>query len=48
MDTEANRRAMPEADFSTWVKTEDVARLIHFLLSDAARPVRSAVVPVLG
>ena len=48
MDTEANRRAMPEADFSKWVKTEDVARVIHFLLSDDARAVRSVVVPVLG
>ena len=48
MDTEANRRAMPEADFSKWVKTEDVARVIHFLLSEAARAVRSSVVPVLG
>jgi NAD(P)-dependent dehydrogenase (short-subunit alcohol dehydrogenase family) len=48
MDTEANRLAMPKADFSKWVKTEDVARLIHFLLSDDSRAVRSAVVPVLG
>jgi len=48
MDTEANRLAMPKADFSKWVKTDEVARVIHFLLSDNARPVRSVVVPVLG
>jgi NAD(P)-dependent dehydrogenase (short-subunit alcohol dehydrogenase family) len=48
MDTEANRRAMPQADFSKWVKTEDVARVIHWLLSDDARAVRSVIVPVLG
>jgi NAD(P)-dependent dehydrogenase (short-subunit alcohol dehydrogenase family) len=30
------------------VKTEDVARLVHFLLSDDSRAVRSAVLPVLG
>ena len=49
MDTAANRHAMPKADFSKWVKTEDVARVIHWLLSDDARAVRSAaVVPVLG
>jgi len=48
MDTEANRLAMPRADFSKWVKTEEVARLVHFLLSDDARAVRSVVVPVLG
>lgn len=48
MDTEANRRAMPHADFSRWVKTEDVARVIHFLLGDHAHAVRSVAVPVLG
>lgn len=48
MDTEANRHAMPQADFSKWVWTEDVARVIHFLLSENARAIRSVVVPVLG
>lgn len=48
MDTAANRRAMPNADFSKWVKTDDVAGVIHFLLSDDARAVRSVVVPVVG
>ncbi len=48
MDTDANRRAMPKADFSKWVRTEDVARVIHFLLSDNARAIRSVAVPVLG
>jgi NAD(P)-dependent dehydrogenase (short-subunit alcohol dehydrogenase family) len=48
MDTEANRQAMPKADASKWVKTEDVARLVCFLLSDEARAVRSVAVPALG
>jgi NAD(P)-dependent dehydrogenase (short-subunit alcohol dehydrogenase family) len=48
MDTPANRRSMPNADFSKWVKTEDVARVIRFLLSNDARAVRSVVVPALG
>ena len=48
MDTAANRRSMPQADFSKWVKTEEVARVIHWLLSDDARAVRSVVMPVLG
>jgi len=48
LDTEANRKAMPHADFAKWVKTEDVARVIHFLLSDQSRAVRSVAVPVLG
>lgn len=48
MDTEANRKAMPKADFSQWVQTEDVARVIHFLLSGESRAVRPVTVPVLG
>lgn len=48
MDTEANRKSMPKADFSKWVPTEDVARVIHFLLSDPSRAVRTVAVPVLG
>lgn len=48
MDTAANRRDMPKADFSQWVSTADVARVIHFLLSDEARAIQSVVVPVLG
>lgn len=48
MDTAANRSAMPKADFSKWVKTEDVARVIHYLLSNDARAVRSVKVPVEG
>ena len=48
MDTAANRAAMPKADFSKWVKTEDVARVVRTLLSDDLRAVRSVAVPVLG
>jgi NAD(P)-dependent dehydrogenase (short-subunit alcohol dehydrogenase family) len=48
MDTEANRLAMPKADFCKWAKTEEVARLVHFLLSDNARAVRFVALPALG
>jgi NAD(P)-dependent dehydrogenase (short-subunit alcohol dehydrogenase family) len=48
MDTPANRRAMPKADFSAWTKVEDVAATILFLASPANRVTRSAVVPVYG
>ena len=48
IDTAANRPAMPKADFSKWVKTEDVARVIRMLLSDDLRAVRSVTIPVLG
>jgi len=45
MDTAANRRAMPDADPSQWVKTEQVARVIHGLLVDGADS--PLVVPVV-
>jgi len=48
MDTEANRKAMPGADFAKWPKTEDVAKVILFLCSDDARLVQGAAVPVYG
>jgi NAD(P)-dependent dehydrogenase (short-subunit alcohol dehydrogenase family) len=47
MDTEANRVAMPYADFSKWVKTEEVAHLVHSLLSNDGRSARAVAVPVL-
>lgn len=45
-DTEANRRDMPHADFSKWPKPEDIARVVVFLSSDAARSIHGAAVPV--
>jgi NAD(P)-dependent dehydrogenase (short-subunit alcohol dehydrogenase family) len=48
MDTPANRRAMPKADFDAWPKVEDVAATIIFLASPANRVTRGAVVPVYG
>ncbi len=46
MDTEANRRSMPEADPSSWVKTETVAGVVHDLLEDSGSN-SPVVVPVL-
>jgi NAD(P)-dependent dehydrogenase (short-subunit alcohol dehydrogenase family) len=48
MDTPANRRAMPKADFSAWTKVAEVAATILFLASPENRVTRSAVVPVYG
>jgi NAD(P)-dependent dehydrogenase (short-subunit alcohol dehydrogenase family) len=48
IDTEANRRAMPEADFAKWPKPEELARVVLFLASDEARAVHGASVPVYG
>lgn len=48
IDTEANRKAMPEADFAKWPKPEEIARVIVFLCSDAAKVIHGAAVPVFG
>jgi len=48
MDTPANRAAMPKADFTTWVRTEQVARLIVALASDDLSQVNGAAIPIYG
>jgi NAD(P)-dependent dehydrogenase (short-subunit alcohol dehydrogenase family) len=48
IDTEANRKAMPTADFSKWPKPEDIARVILFLCSEDARVIHGAAIPVYG
>lgn len=48
IDTEANRKAMPNADFAQWPKPEEIARVILFLCSDDAKVIHSAAVPVYG
>jgi NAD(P)-dependent dehydrogenase (short-subunit alcohol dehydrogenase family) len=48
MDTPANRRAMPAADFSLWPKVEEVAATIAFLTSPENHVTRGAIVPVYG
>lgn len=46
IDTPANRRAMPEADYSSWVKPQAIAEVILFLASDSASPLHGVAVPV--
>lgn len=48
IDTEANRKAMPKADFSKWPKPVEIARVILFLCSDQAQVVHGASIPVYG
>ena len=46
IDTEANRKAMPNADFSNWPKPRDIARVILFLCGDDAKLVHGASIQV--
>ena len=46
IDTPENRAAMPKADPAKWVAPTDLANVIVFLASDAARAVHGAAVPV--
>jgi NAD(P)-dependent dehydrogenase (short-subunit alcohol dehydrogenase family) len=48
IDTNANRAAMPDADFTKWPKPQAIARVILFLCSDDARVIHGAAVPVYG
>jgi NAD(P)-dependent dehydrogenase (short-subunit alcohol dehydrogenase family) len=48
IDTEANRKAIPKADFAKWPKPEDIARVILFLCSDDAKVIQGAAIPVYG
>jgi|HubBroStandDraft_1064217.scaffolds.fasta_scaffold05853_2 NAD(P)-dependent dehydrogenase (short-subunit alcohol dehydrogenase family) len=48
LDTPANRAAMPNADATQWVTLESAAGVVAFLLSDEARDVEGAALPVYG
>jgi NAD(P)-dependent dehydrogenase (short-subunit alcohol dehydrogenase family) len=48
IDTPGNRASMPDADFSRWVAPRDLASVILYLASDAARAVTGALLPVTG
>ena len=48
LDTPANRADMPSADFTRWVSPRAVAEVIVFLVSDSARAISGATLPVAG
>jgi NAD(P)-dependent dehydrogenase (short-subunit alcohol dehydrogenase family) len=48
IDTPANRASMPQADTSRWVQPDSLADVVTFLLSDAARDISGAALPVYG
>jgi hypothetical protein len=48
IDTAVNRRDMPKADFSTWVKPEELAEIIFSLTQAWGKPITGALIPVPG
>ncbi len=48
IDTPANREAQPDADHSKWVKPEEIANVVCFLVSGKSVVTSGAAVPVYG
>lgn len=48
IDSPANRKDMPTADFSRWVKPGDIAEMIAILISDKAASLREPIIKMYG
>ncbi len=48
IDTEPNRKAMPDADFDKWVTPEQIADVLVFLASEQSAGIHGAAIPVYG
>jgi NAD(P)-dependent dehydrogenase (short-subunit alcohol dehydrogenase family) len=48
IDTDSNRKMLPNADFSKWVPPEQIAETILFLCSDKSREIKGACIPLYG
>ncbi|MBE7470499.1 MAG: 3-oxoacyl-ACP reductase [Anaerolineae bacterium] len=48
IDTEANRKNSPDADFSKWVKPAEIAATLLFLASEGAAAINGAAIPLYG
>ena len=48
IDTKANKKVMPEADHSKWVKPEEIAKLCAFLCSEDSNDVTGSIVQIPG
>ena len=48
IDTPNNRQEMPDADFDTWVKREQLAEIIWSLTQPFGEPINGALIPVTG
>lgn len=48
IDTAANRKSTPNADFSKWVKPAEIAATLLFLTSEDAAAINGAAIPLFG
>lgn len=48
LDTPENRKAMPKEDPNKWVKPDELAKVVLFLVSDAARAINGSTIEVPG
>ena len=48
IDTQANRKVLPNADFNKWVKPEELANVVLFLCSEEAKTITGAAIPTFG
>lgn len=48
IDTEANRKTMPNADFSKWVQPQDLANIVLFLCSEDSKAITGSAIPTYG
>jgi NAD(P)-dependent dehydrogenase (short-subunit alcohol dehydrogenase family) len=48
IDTQANRKAMPNEDFNKWVKPENLANVVLFLSSEESKTITGAAIPTFG
>lgn len=46
IDTPANRKSMPDADFSKWVSREALAETMKFILSETGNSLRETIIKV--
>jgi len=48
IDTAANRKAMPNSDFTKWVRPAAIASLILWLAGDSGKDMNGTAIPIYG